>query len=610
MIINLPVKLRALQWQTIAFSVVLLLLANSVQAQTNPPESPQMMAILKHAAAGSKENQNHFIAYASKRLQEYTTNGNNQQVLVPGKATISPLCENIGFEKGTTEGWNINGDFALVNSGTDPHAGFPKVFPGGGRYSIQLNNHTTSGKMQFKSLAKRTLQVSPTASRLNIHYALVLLNYPHDSSVAAKFRIRLRNSLGEVIPCPQLNCFYSDATGPVGLASFSTALKNGVNMGGGEFPVSYSAWQTTHLDLTALMGQIVTLEVECNWCVFDYDWAYCYLDADCNGPDETRQECVRFPHTLLAPSGMASYQWLGSAGAITPAGQSSVVCNSPGMYTLQCSPVATCSQFPLYYFYKIAQKPNAAFSIANLPCQLVADFTASVQNPLTSSGLHYRWNVENTIYTGSVVTHTFMWSGLKSIQLQVKSGNGCADTLKKYLQVNASVKASITAPLGQTITQGSVLPLNGMALSTGTNFSYQWYNEAGLYAGNQAIQATVPGYYLLEVKDPKTGCRDTTGIRLWQENALVVPNVFSPNGDGSNDFFELNTATLPMANVKIFDRWGNLVFEKSVSAERILWDGKNKRHENCSDGTFFYIIEGRAIDGRSILEHGTLSLFR
>ncbi len=69
---------------------------------------------------------------------------------------------------------------------------------------------------------------------------------------------------------------------------------------------------------------------------------------------------------------------------------------------------------------------------------------------------------------------------------------------------------------------------------------------------------------------------------------LFVPNAFSPNGDGSNDFWEISgLADFPQATVSVFNRWGNRVFEETKNYTNTnAWTG-----EKSPVGTYYYIIK-------------------
>ncbi len=74
-----------------------------------------------------------------------------------------------------------------------------------------------------------------------------------------------------------------------------------------------------------------------------------------------------------------------------------------------------------------------------------------------------------------------------------------------------------------------------------------------------------------------------------------LPNVFTPNGDGVNDFFRpFPYKYITEVDIKIYNRWGNLVF--SSTHPDILWDGKNQDSKQpCSDGVYYYICRYTAL---------------
>lgn len=71
-------------------------------------------------------------------------------------------------------------------------------------------------------------------------------------------------------------------------------------------------------------------------------------------------------------------------------------------------------------------------------------------------------------------------------------------------------------------------------------------------------------------------------------DCLHIPNIFSPNSDSQNDFFEIDYCENESYEIKVFDRWGILEFKSSD--KNIHWDGKNKSHQPCADGTYYYIL--------------------
>ncbi|PHR49617.1 MAG: hypothetical protein COA32_00370 [Fluviicola sp.] len=68
------------------------------------------------------------------------------------------------------------------------------------------------------------------------------------------------------------------------------------------------------------------------------------------------------------------------------------------------------------------------------------------------------------------------------------------------------------------------------------------------------------------------------------EPSIEIPNVFTPNNDGANDFFKTKDQGLINKQMVILNRWGNVVFE---SDEFEQWDGKDQKGNDCTEGVYF-----------------------
>jgi gliding motility-associated-like protein len=71
-----------------------------------------------------------------------------------------------------------------------------------------------------------------------------------------------------------------------------------------------------------------------------------------------------------------------------------------------------------------------------------------------------------------------------------------------------------------------------------------------------------------------------------------MPNVFTPNGDNSNDQFVIFEDIFNSFDVVVQNRWGNVVWKKSNQTGILIWDGTDNGNEKCGDGVYFYQIEG------------------
>jgi len=124
-----------------------------------------------------------------------------------------------------------------------------------------------------------------------------------------------------------------------------------------------------------------------------------------------------------------------------------------------------------------------------------------------------------------------------------------------------------------------------------------------------------PGNYRVQAgNDCGTG-EASINLDIQTCREFYIPNAFSPNGDGINDRFVLfgnpdhNTRIL---SLRIFDRWGNLVFEVSNSTPgdaSTAWDGTFRGRE-APAGTYLFYVEWELPSGKKRMEAGTAQLLR
>jgi len=122
--------------------------------------------------------------------------------------------------------------------------------------------------------------------------------------------------------------------------------------------------------------------------------------------------------------------------------------------------------------------------------------------------------------------------------------------------------------------------------------------------------------YLLTVKTD-SGCEDSASIivRVDRTPVIFIPNVFSPNSDGINDYFSIGTDPLNVTridHISIFDRWGGIIAEKSnltTEQEVILWDGDTSSGP-AMPGTYIYLIQFTMADNSHQTRSGDLTVVR
>jgi gliding motility-associated-like protein len=90
---------------------------------------------------------------------------------------------------------------------------------------------------------------------------------------------------------------------------------------------------------------------------------------------------------------------------------------------------------------------------------------------------------------------------------------------------------------------------------------------------------------------------------------LIIPNIFTPNGDGTNDLFLVGNPFVSSISGSIFNRWGQLMYTNQAN-NGYSWDGKKTDGDLAPDATYFYIFTVTFIDGVSKEYSGHLLLQR
>jgi gliding motility-associated-like protein len=116
------------------------------------------------------------------------------------------------------------------------------------------------------------------------------------------------------------------------------------------------------------------------------------------------------------------------------------------------------------------------------------------------------------------------------------------------------------------------------------------------------------------------GCMDPNALN-YNPNATVdngscqyptptveAPNVFTPNGDGSNDLFFLNVSNASSVELVILNRWGNVMFE--MTGVNPAWNGKTENGTPVSGGVYFYKYTVTGVSGEELEGHGFIELIR
>lgn len=131
----------------------------------------------------------------------------------------------------------------------------------------------------------------------------------------------------------------------------------------------------------------------------------------------------------------------------------------------------------------------------------------------------------------------------------------------------------------------NICPEETLTVDAGPGFdSYLWSNGAT----TQTIEVTGPGEFAVTTTYRSCTLTDATAIGDDCPGQLFVPNVFSPNDDGINDFFEVTYVNMEYLEIFIYDRWGKLQY--TSMDKNFRWNGTTSSGRFLPEGVFYYVI--------------------
>lgn len=228
----------------------------------------------------------------------------------------------------------------------------------------------------------------------------------------------------------------------------------------------------------------------------------------------------------------------------------------------------------------------------------------------TTNGVSYSWSPSTGLNNDSIANPMAGPNSTVTYTLTVTDANGCVNTDQVTVTVNTVVAGFTATPQ----TGEPPLLVTFTNISSGNPVSYTWIYGDGnnITTGLTTTQnsfANAGEYNVVLIATDANGCSDTTSMLIVVEFPfnIFIPNVISPNGDGSNDGFEVVHKGVVGLEVSIFDRWGVYMYGSTDLNGK--WNG-TREGKDCPDGTYYYVVKVTTKANELKEYKGTVTLLR
>lgn len=301
---------------------------------------------------------------------------------------------------------------------------------------------------------------------------------------------------------------------------------------------------------------------------------------------------------LVASTGKYTYQWFLDNQVIPNATTNTLQNSKKGNYQIKITDDNNCkAESPTIL---INEKPSGTivFDSINVIC-------GTTNKPITlmvkpSGGIFTGAGINGSTFDPAI-------AGLGSfpIQYEVKGDNGCLGTSKRMIVVEEPIKIEIQPVF--RMNKGESIKLTNKV--NRQNLLFEWLPSD--YLDNPLIQIPITNPPYIQEYTIKAhsllGCEAQAKTTIYPESRLYIPNIFTPNGDGQNDTWEIaNIKTFTTSEIIIYNRWGEVVFY-SKGYEK-PFDGKYNGGQELPSGVYAYSILAEGLEKQ--VYKGSLTLIR
>jgi gliding motility-associated-like protein len=206
---------------------------------------------------------------------------------------------------------------------------------------------------------------------------------------------------------------------------------------------------------------------------------------------------------------------------------------------------------------------------------------------------YWEWDFgDGTTSNDTNPSHIYDSAGLYSVRLKIRNNAVAFEKIKKdYIKVRETPVAGFIY-VDSLFSASYSIYFAGDMHDDSLESTYLWdFGDNGSGEGQEYVHtfSSEGTYNVTMIMNSGKSCMDTISKNVTVSDQFEVPNVFTPNGDGKNDIFYVNTNGSVDYTITILNRWGQIVYRNT--AKKIIWDGHSSAGLECVPGTYFYHIE-------------------